>query len=356
MVLNRGMSPENFQSVIRSYCNKFEEAQVVVQSPKTLSERETFIRKFGMVGRSEHLSLICEKIENYGKTDLPILINGDNGTGKERVARAIHAFSNVSDGPFSAVNCAAINEGVIESELFGHVRGAFTGANRDRKGYFLEADGGTLFLDEIGDLPLHLQSKLLRAIQEREIVPVGASKPVKINARLITATNVDLKRAIANQKFREDLYYRLNVLPIELLPLKSRKDDIEPLVLAFAEKWSRGTGTLKEFRGRTMEVLKRHDWPGNIRELENVVTRTLTRAEGNLIEIGHLDESFQKLAEDVASSSETYVALRARHEKEERTFITDAIRNDGSISAAARRLEVGKSTLHARVKALGIKS
>ncbi len=356
MVLRRGMNLENLYSVVRSYCNKFEEqSRIIRKQDTTPTENETFIRTFGMVGRSQHLYNVCESIENYGKTDLAILIHGENGTGKERVARAIHTHSQVADGPFVAVNCAAINEGLIESELFGHERGAFTGANRDRKGYFVEADGGTLFLDEIGDMPTHLQSKLLRAIQEKEIVPVGATKPIKVNARVIAATNVNLKEAIAKLRFREDLFYRLNVLPITLLPLRERKEDIEPLVLALTEKWSRQTGQVKDFRARTMSALRSYEWPGNIRELENVVTRILAKTEGTVIELMNLDENFQKIAEAESSDGETYIALKARHENEERSFIADIIKKSGSLSAAARLLSLGKSTLHGRVKALGIK-
>lgn len=356
MVLRRGMNLESLYSVIRSYCGKFEEQSRVIESKATTpSENESFIRTFGMIGRSEHLYQICELIENYGKTDLAVLIHGENGTGKERVARAIHASSRVAEGPFVAVNCAAINEGVIESELFGHVRGAFTGANRDRKGYFVEADGGTLFLDEIGDMPTHLQSKILRAIQEKEIVPVGATKPISVNARVITATNVNLKEAILKQRFREDLFYRLNVLPIDLLPLRDRKEDIEPLVLSLAEKWSRQTNKPKEFRARAMSALRAYAWPGNIRELENVVTRVLAKTEADIIELSHLDESFHKLSETDGENGESFISLRARHENEERELLTGILKKEGSLSAAARFLSVAKATLHGRMKILGIK-
>lgn len=355
MVLRRDMNLESLYSVVRSYCNKFEEqARIINPKETTPTESESFIRSFGMVGRSPHLHKACELIENYGKTELAVSIHGENGTGKERVARAIHAHSRVAEGAFVAVNCAAINEGVIESELFGHVRGAFTGANRDRKGYFLEADGGTLFLDEIGDMPLHLQSKLLRTLQEKEIVPVGATKPVRINTRVITATNVNLKEAIQKGRFREDLFYRLNVLPIELLPLRERKEDIEPLVFSFAERWTRQTGQPKEFRARALSALLQHDWPGNIRELENVVTRVLAKTDGSIIELAHLDDLFQKLAEK-EDGVETYVSLKARHENEEREFLTDALKKTGSLSAASRGLGLAKATLHGRVRALGIK-
>jgi two-component system NtrC family response regulator len=356
MVLQRNMNLESLYSVIRSYCSKFEEQSRVIENQlTTLGENEVFIQTFGMVGRSNHLRGVCELIENYGKTELAVLIHGENGTGKERVARAIHAHSRVSEGPFVAVNCAAINEGVIESELFGHLRGAFTGANRDRKGYFLEANGGTLFLDEIGDMPIHLQSKLLRAIQEKEIVPVGSAKPVRIETRVIAATNVNLKEAIDKHRFREDLFYRLNVLPISLCPLRERKEDIEPLALAFAKKWARQTGQVKEFRARAMSALRGYEWPGNIRELENVVTRTLAKTEGAIIELAHLDENLQRLAVADDENEESYVAIKARHEKEEREFLTKAIKKSGSLSAAARLLNLGKSTLHGRVKSLGIK-
>ena len=175
-----------------------------------------------MVGASSHLVQVCGLVERYAKSDSPVLISGENGTGKELVAKSIHEKSRVASGPFVGVNSGAISESLIESELFGHTKGAFTGAVKDRAGHFREANGGTIFLDEIGDMPMGLQVKILRVLQEKEITPVGATGPIKINVRIIAATNVNLERAIRTGQFREDLFYRLNVLPIELKPLRGR--------------------------------------------------------------------------------------------------------------------------------------
>jgi transcriptional regulator with GAF, ATPase, and Fis domain len=206
-----------------------------------------------MIGASDQLVDICNLIEKYGGSPelQSVLIRGEHGVGKEKVAKAIHLYSPISDGPFVSVNCSAINEGVIESELFGHIKGAFTGAIRDRKGHFREATNGTLFLDEIGDMPPNLQAKLLRAIQEKEIYPVGASQPIKVNVRIIAATNVDLDAAVKTGKFRADLLSRLDVLPINIPPLRKRKDDIEPFVLHLCQKRGR-----EGVRARALAALK----------------------------------------------------------------------------------------------------
>lgn len=357
LVFDRNMKEETLRSVVRRYCKQFEDRSRIVSAASVeASEMEQVIRQYGMIGRSEHLHSVCKLISSYATSDDVVLIRGENGTGKERIARAIHNHSLVSDGPFIAVNCGAISEGISESELFGHIRGAFTGAMKDRMGHFREANGGTLFLDEIGDMPPLLQTKLLRVLQEKEIVPVGASKPVKVNVRIIAATNVDLDANVKNGKFREDLFYRLNVLPIQILPLRERKDDIEPLILHFEEKWRKKTGLpQKQFRVRTIKALKSDSWPGNIRELESIVSRVLTRVQGQVIEREDLDERFQVFTDDDVDYSESFTGLHARHEREERDFFSRLLKKTGSLSASARALNMPKATLHNRLKYLGIK-
>lgn len=356
-VLSRTIGPDTLRSVITSYCERFA-AKTALAKPISLDvSKESFIAGFDLVGASDHLVELCQLIARYAKQSEPVFIRGENGTGKERVARAIHFNSKVKDGPFVAVNCAAINEGVIESELFGHVKGAFTGAMRDRNGYFRDANCGTLFLDEIGDMPLSAQAKLLRALQEKEIVPVGATKPIKVNARIIAATNAKLEDAIKAGRFREDLYYRLNVMPLGIFPLRERTEDIAPLVHRILERWSAKTGEKKEIRARTISALKAYSWPGNIRELEAVMARVLARTDAPIIEPEHLDDNIRFLgAETESDFAESYKGLLSRHDLEEREFLQSLLKKAGSLSQAARTLGVAKATLHGRTKALGIKT
>lgn len=355
-VLSRQLGVGALQSIIGGYCRKFEE-RTTLSAVVPDGAKESLIATYGLVGASNHLANLCQLIERYAKTEESVLIRGENGTGKERVARAIHFHSEVASGPFVAVNCAAISEGVIESELFGHVKGSFTGAMRDRAGYFRDASGGTLFLDEIGDMPLSAQAKLLRALQEKEIVPVGATKPIKIRTRIIAATNAKLEDAIKAGRFREDLYYRLNVMPLQILPLKDRPEDIEPLVHAALERWNKKTGDKKEIRARTISALKAYSWPGNIRELEAVMARVLARTEAAVIEPEHLDENIRFLGSETESDfAESYKGLRARHEIEEGKFLSELLKKTGSLSQAARVLGIAKATLHGRMKLLGIKT
>ncbi|MGE3263342.1 MAG: sigma-54-dependent transcriptional regulator [Bacteriovoracia bacterium] len=356
-VLSRTLQAETLKSVVSSYCRKFETktALSVIATPD--GAKESIIAAHDFVGASDHLAELCQLIDRYAKTEESVLIRGENGTGKERVARAIHSHSTVESGPFIAVNCAAISEGVIESELFGHVKGSFTGAMRDRNGYFRDANGGTLFLDEIGDMPLSAQAKLLRALQEKEVVPVGATKPIKIRTRIIAATNTKLEDAVKAGRFREDLYYRLNVMPIQILPLKDRPEDIEPLVHFSLTRWNKKTGQRKEVRARTISALKAYSWPGNIRELEAVMARVLARTEASIIEPEHLDENIRFLVSETDTDfSESYRCLKERHDTEERKFLSELLKKFGSLGKAALALNVAKATLHGRIKKLGIQT
>ncbi|MGH7799796.1 MAG: sigma-54-dependent transcriptional regulator [Thermodesulfobacteriota bacterium] len=254
---------------------------------ENLRLRKELQTKYGfanIIGRSIDISKVFELIKRVSELKVNVLITGESGTGKELVARAIHYSGSRHRGPFIAVNCGAIPETLLESELFGYRRGAFTGASKNKKGLFEEADGGTIFLDEIVDLPIHLQVKLLRALEEKTIRPLGSTEPIPVDIRIIAATNKLLEEEIANQKFREDLFYRLNVIKIDLPPLRDRRDDIPPLAIHFVEKYSREMG--KDIHGispKALETLESHHYPGNVRELENIIARCVALETSNVI-------------------------------------------------------------------------
>jgi DNA-binding NtrC family response regulator len=265
----------------------------------TLPEEQmtgAWLRPHGIIGTTESMRRVHQLIDKAGACSLPVLIQGDSGTGKELVARAIHERSVRSARRFFSENCSALSESLLESELFGHVRGAFTGADRDRKGILELADGGTLFLDEIGDMSLRMQSKLLRALQEREVRPVGGKETIHVDVRIISATNRSLRGLIKAGHFREDLFYRVNVIAISLPPLCERKDDIPALVDHFLDRIASETGLpRKEFSPGALELLASHEWPGNIRELENVVQRAVALSEGPRIDASDLPDRIRHL-------------------------------------------------------------
>ena len=254
---------------------------------ENLRLRKELQTKYGfanIIGRSIGISKVFELIKRVSELKVNVLITGESGTGKELVARAVHYSGSRHRGPFIAVNCGAIPEPLVESELFGYRRGAFTGASRNKKGLFEEADGGTIFLDEIVDLPTHLQVKLLRVIEEKTIRPLGSTEPIPVDIRIIAATNKLLEEEIANEKFREDLFYRLNVIKIDLPPLRDRRDDIPPLAIHFVEKYSREMG--KDINGispKALETLESYHYPGNVRELENIIARCVALETSNVI-------------------------------------------------------------------------
>jgi DNA-binding NtrC family response regulator len=236
-----------------------------------------------IIGSSEPMARVFKMVDRVADSDATILIQGESGTGKELIAREIHYRSRRASGPFVSINCGAIPRDLLESNLFGHVKGSFTGAVRDSAGLFQVAEGGTFFLDEIGDMPLATQVKLLRALQEREIIPVGGTQPVKIDCRLVAATNADLEREVNEGRFRADLFFRLNVIPIQLPPLRQRRDDIPLLVDHFLKRHTDNGGE-KIISKDALDLLKKYDWPGNVRELENVMERVLILADTGVIE------------------------------------------------------------------------
>jgi len=293
---------------------------------------------------------VLEYVAIVARTDSTVLLHGETGTGKELVARAIHNLSSRRKHTLVRMNCAAIPSGLLESELFGHERGAFTGALMQKKGRFELADGGSLFLDEIGDISLELQPKLLRAVQEQEFERLGSTRTIEVNVRMIAATHRDLPAMIRDGKFREDLFYRLNVFPIEIPPLRERHDDIPLLVNYFVSKLSRRMGKqIESIPEHAMDVLTNHPWPGNVRELANFIERAVILSHGNELQVS--------TAELKASQSRVFVAA-STFEQAERNVIIDALRAaSGQISGrggAAERLGLKRTTLQNKMRKLNI--
>ncbi|QPD04721.1 MAG: Nitrogen assimilation regulatory protein NtrX [Candidatus Nitrospira kreftii] len=322
-------------------------------------------QKFELVGHSPTMQRLRELIQTAGPTNSRVLIGGENGTGKELVARAIHMHSTRSDHPFVAVNCAAIPETLIESELFGHEKGSFTGATSMKRGQFEQADGGTLFLDEIGDMSLSTQAKVLRALQEQQFTRVGGTKLMKVDVRVLAASNKDLEKEIGNGHFREDLFYRLNVVPIVVPPLRERREDIPALVQHFMKIHSEEQGLrMKEVSPEAMAVLQQYDWPGNIRELRNLIERLMIMVPGYVIEGSQAAMSLQgrttgAVAVAVPSSNpllaKSYDSLRDARNAFEKEYISRKLReHHWNISRTAEDLKIERSHLHRKIKLLDV--
>jgi formate hydrogenlyase transcriptional activator len=336
-----------------------------------------------LVGSSPALLAILRQVEQVAPTDTSVLIVGETGTGKELIARAIHNRSTRRDRPLVKVNCAAISAGLVESELFGHVKGAFTGALERRVGRFELADGGTIFLDEIGELPLETQVKLLRVLQEQEFEPVGSNRSVRVNVRVIAATNRDLPEAIRAGRFRTDLFYRLNVFPIEVPPLRSRPSDIPQLVTFFLSGFVKKFGKrIASVSPKTMETLTSYAWPGNIRELQNIVERAVVLCEGPVLELDHdlAPTSVETrsargpgpveppaprgdrvaVAVTPRASEPSELSTLPTLEEAERRHIVAALERTGGVihgpRGAARILDLHPNTLRSRMERLGIKT
>ncbi len=308
-----------------------------------------------IVGSSNTLKTVLSRVGKVAPTDSTVLITGETGTGKELIARAIHKRSQRSGRAFVSVNCAALVPGLISSELFGHEKGAFTGAMQRRLGRFELADGGTIFLDEVGDLPPDTQVALLRVLQEREFERAGGAQPIHVDVRVIAATHRDLRAAVANGSLREDLFYRPNVFPIETPPLRERKEDILMLVEYFVQRYSRKAGKgIRTIEKRTLDRLQAYDWPGNIRELQNVIERSVILSSGEVFTVDDvwLSHTSSKAASRVA-------ALPSEHEpRTEREIIEAALSaSRGRVagpSGAASKLQIPPSTLEHRIRALKI--
>lgn len=300
----------------------------------------------GLVGVSAPMQGVFRLISKVARNRYPVLILGESGTGKEVVARAIHYTGPERDRPFIPVDCGALVPSLIESELFGHVKGAFTGAQANRTGLLEVAQDGTVFLDEIAELPLDLQIKLLRAIQEREIRPVGGARRVRMEARIIAATNRDLSQAVADGSFRKDLYFRLNVISIKLPPLRERPDDIPELVEHFLGKF-RSASQRKRFSDAALELLRSYDWPGNVRELENCIERTLALSSGPLMNIADLPSPLRRQG-PIPPAADHGIRPMAVVEREAIEQALVKTRDDKIL--AAKKLGIGKTTLYRKLK------
>ena len=301
-------------------------------------------------GTSRAMTVIKKTVDKIAPTDVTVLITGENGTGKDVLAREIHARSLRSEKPMVAVDAGAITETLFESELFGHVKGAFTDAHTDHVGKFEQADGGTLFLDEIGNIPLHLQAKLLRVIQSRSVVRVGGSQAIPVNIRLICATNMDLEQLVREGRFREDLYYRINTVHIALPPLRERKEDIVPLaerfIGEFADKYHRPLTGLND---SAKAVLENGRWNGNIRELQNCIEKAVILSEGTTLTAKDIQLEQAKAGAPAAGT------LKEVSDAEEERLVREAVlRSNGNISAAAKMLGVSRPTLYAKMKKYGL--
>ncbi|MEY4956533.1 MAG: hypothetical protein RL409_790 [Gemmatimonadota bacterium] len=316
--------------------------------------RETIESRYEIVGRTYGVRALLERIDKVAGTPARVLITGENGTGKELVARAIHRGSPRAKKPFVEVNCAAIPSELIESELFGHMKGSFTGAIADRAGKFEQADGGTLFLDEIGDMSLSAQAKVLRVLQDGVVTRIGGSKPIQVDVRVLAATNKHLEDEIANGRFREDLFYRLNVVPITVPPLRERREDIEQLVVYFLQQFAARDGL--PARGITDEALVRLselDWPGNVRELRNTVERLVILASASLITATDVERLVGKRSAEPAGLGNLVDCSTFEEFKvaAERAFLLAKLRAfDWNVSETARALDMPRSNLYKKIE------
>jgi two-component system response regulator HydG len=322
--------------------------------------RQTLGEQFdskNIIGRSPSMIKLLETVAQVAPTEATVLITGESGTGKELIASAIHFNSLRKDGPFIKVNCAAITETLLESELFGHEKGAFTGAYRRKEGQFRLADGGTIFLDEISEMPLSMQVKLLRVLQEREFSRVGGEEIVKVDVRVVAATNKDLAREIEKGRFREDLYYRLNVVTLHVPPLRERQEDIPVLAQHFLTSFSeKNRRNIKGFTPQAMDRMLRYRWPGNVRELMNAVERAVVLSRAEYIDVRDLPLALQEL--DSSDGIDSYRIPAGSgiplEEVEKVTILKTLEATGGNKSEAARRLGITRKTLHKKLKKYGV--
>ncbi|MFP3899057.1 MAG: sigma-54-dependent transcriptional regulator [Dehalococcoidia bacterium] len=343
--IEKPFCPERAESLIR----KLSEHQQLVEENISLRQKlEDHYRFENIISKSSKMQRLIELIKVVGKSNATVLITGESGTGKELVARAIHSQSHRHNKPFIAVSCAALPESLLESELFGHEKGSFTGAYAQKKGKFEFANGGTLFMDEVGEMSANIQVHLLRVLEEKEFARVGGNEPIRVDVRVISATNKDLRKAIEKQEFREDLYYRLNVVNIELPPLRERKEDIPLLAEHFLHKFASENGKdVTGFSPQATEFLLDYDWPGNVRELENAIERAVILAKDSLITVADLPRR------DIPSRSATTPAKDLKELEKE--HILNVLRETGeNYSEASRILGISRMTLYKKTKEYGL--
>jgi len=339
--------------------------QRIGERQRLLSEnrllREQLVERYsfaGIVSQSTSMETVLNTAGRVAHSRASVLIRGESGTGKELIARAIHFHSPRKSQPFVAVNCAALNENLLESELFGHEKGAFTGADRQRRGRFETADGGTLFLDEVGDIPPGMQVKLLRVLQEQSFERVGGTTPLHVDVRIIAATNRNLEDLIRQGSFREDLYYRLNVITIDIPPLRERREDIPPLLQHFVERFSKeNQRKTPSFSREAWEMLLRYSWPGNVRELENIVHRAVILARGDVLTTDDLPPVMKALPREASAGARNGIAdLPGQVERLEKELVLEALRlQDGNQSRAAAQLGISERNFRYRLKKWGLK-
>jgi two-component system response regulator HydG len=345
----------------------FKESELLVRVQRALEKRRLLVdlglfsdefreryKLDALVGRSAPMRELLTRLVRVAPTDVTVLITGESGTGKELIARAIHANSKRAARPFVPVNCAAISEALLESELFGHVKGAFTGAVKLRQGLLEEASGGTFFFDEIGETTPAFQAKLLRVIQEHEIRRVGDNASIPVDVRVIAATNQDLKVAIAEKRFREDLFYRLNVVPLTAPPLRERREDVPILAQHFLTRFNQRNGTRRTLTQGALQKMSGYDFPGNVRELENIVEQAAALAHSDEIEV---DDVYLETRTQAAgpSASGTHSLAQEVDEAEKRAIEASLQRNDGQLERVARDLDVSTTTLWRKMKRLGLR-
>ena len=318
--------------------------------------REQVQQKYVMIGDSVPMQALRQQIAFAAPTNGRVLICGENGTGKELVAHLLHLKSQRRDSPFVEMNCAAIPEELIESELFGHVKGSFTGASDDKEGKFAQADAGTLFLDEVGDMSSKTQAKVLRVLEEQRFTPVGGNSAIKVDVRVIASTNKNLEQEIELGRFREDLYYRLNVLPFQIPPLRERSEDIAALTPYFLDDFARKNGRKAPvLTPKAMEILECYPWPGNVRELRNIMERIVIMTHQSRIDIYDLPESILNRTLLTQSGQEEASSLQGARERFEREYILQKLMEyKGNVSRAAQALQIERSNLYRKIRQLGI--
>lgn len=355
------IKPFGNQELVQHIKNALSHSEIVKQNRQLKEFVETKFKFGNIIGKSKPMIELFDTIIKIAPTTASVLIEGESGTGKELVAKSIHANSPQKDKTFMAINCSALAESLLESELFGHEKGSFTGAVSQKKGKIELADGGTLFLDEIGELSPNLQVKFLRVLQERTIERVGGNTTIPVNFRLIAATNKDLRKEVREKRFREDLYFRLNVVRLNLPPLRERKEDIKLLCVHFLNKYKnqRQTKTLPEdFSSECMEILFNYSWPGNVRELENIIERAVILSSGKTITEKNLPKDFVETASSAASPDTLKLrgSLAETLAEIEKKIIEDTLRkNDFIQTKAAEILGMGKSGLNQKIKKYNIK-
>lgn len=340
------------RETLRLSCSKaLELSSLRKQKQQLADEIDRLTGTSGMETANSAMAELLETALRVASSEATVLITGESGTGKEVLARLVHQHSPRTDGPMVAVNCTAIPDNLIESELFGHVKGAFTGAIANRKGRFQMASAGTLFLDEIGELKMDMQAKLLRAIQEREVEPVGSDRVEKVDVRIIAATNKDLSEEVSKGRFREDLFYRLSVIPLHIPPLRERREDIPALANHFLKKLAAPRGV--KFSDRAMSLMKKYDWPGNIRELQNSIERSLILRKGNIIEPDDINLPKAK-SSNVVEIPDIPPEGVSLEEIEKRLILKALEKSGGNRSQAARLLKIPRHVLIYRLEKFGL--